>query len=232
VVLALPVRVNAEYPRHVRVVIVLVVLLAGTAHAQVLAVGDKLAELDVAVDRNGKPVKLASFRGRWVLITIGAAWCPPCQKELPLWDQIAREHAGRITFIALDIDDDIADGIAYHKRLKLAHMVPIYLPQATTAVAGKYGADKMPSTFIADPTGRVRHVHAGFDARDPTGEARKLRAALAALLPAKPPPAKPPPAKPEPTPKPDARASVPAIVIPRFAESTLWSSAWKPLLRF
>ncbi|MEO8702288.1 MAG: TlpA disulfide reductase family protein [Kofleriaceae bacterium] len=203
--------------------LVIVMLLAAAAHADALVVGDKLAELDVAVDRAGKPVKLAAFRGRWVLITIGAAWCLPCQKELPIWDQLAAEFAGRITFIALDIDDDVKDGIAFHDRLKLRNMVRIYLPQETSAVVGRYGADKMPSTFIADPGGVVRYAHGGYEA----GDAAKLRATLAALVPAKPKPAPPKPVPPPPKPE-----GALGIVVPAHTPPVLWSAAWSSLLRF
>ena len=59
-----------------------IVLLFGVsrADAQVLAKGDKLAELDTAVDGNGKSFKLKSLKGKWVLVTVGAQWCKPCAK--------------------------------------------------------------------------------------------------------------------------------------------------------
>src|SRR3954470_10485663 len=77
---------------------------AGTAHADVLKVGDRLAELDVATDGNGKPVKLKSFKGKWVVLTVGADWCKPCAKELPVWDKLAGELKGKVVFVAVDID--------------------------------------------------------------------------------------------------------------------------------
>jgi len=42
------------------------------ARADVLKVGDRLAELDIATDGNGKPVRLRSFKGKWVVVTVGA----------------------------------------------------------------------------------------------------------------------------------------------------------------
>jgi cytochrome oxidase Cu insertion factor (SCO1/SenC/PrrC family) len=51
---------------------------AGSARADVLKVGDRLAELDVATDASGKPLKLRSFKGKWLVVTVGADWCKPC----------------------------------------------------------------------------------------------------------------------------------------------------------
>jgi thiol-disulfide isomerase/thioredoxin len=67
------------------------VLAAGSARADVLKVGDRLAELDVAIDAAGKPVKLKSWKGKWLVVTVGADWCKPCAKELPTWDKLAGE---------------------------------------------------------------------------------------------------------------------------------------------
>lgn len=160
-----------------------VALAAGRASADVLKVGDRLAELDVATDDGGKAFKLKSLKGKWVLLTIGASWCPPCSKELPTWDKLAAELKDKIVFVALNIDNDIGAGKRSHDKLKLKNMVRVYMPQEKSAVAGSYGAESMPSTFVADDKGVVRLVRAGFEAGDASGEYRKLKDALAKLLP-------------------------------------------------
>lgn len=155
---------------------------AAPARADVLKVGDRLAELDVATDGNGKPVKLKAFKGKWVVVTIGADWCKPCAKELPTWDRLAGELKGKVVFVAVDIDDDIEVGKRFHDKLKLRNMVRAYMPSDKSGVAGNYGSDHMPSTFVADGQGIVRMVREGFEAGDPDGEYRKFKEALARLI--------------------------------------------------
>jgi thiol-disulfide isomerase/thioredoxin len=161
----------------------MLVATAGVAQADVLKVGDRLTELDVATDGNGKPIKLKAFRGKWVVVTVGADWCKPCAKELPTWDKIAGELKGKVVFVAVDIDDEIAVGKKFHDKLKLKHMVRAYMPSDKSGVAGNYGSDHMPSTFVADDKGVVRMVREGFEAGDADGEYRKFKDALAKLLP-------------------------------------------------
>jgi thiol-disulfide isomerase/thioredoxin len=156
--------------------------ITAPARADVLKVGDRLAELDVAVDVNGKSFKLRALKGKWVLVTVGADWCKPCAKELPTWDKLAGELKGKIVFVAIDITDDIAVGKRFHDKLKLKHMVRVYMPSDKSGVAGNYGSDHMPSTFVADDKGIVRLVREGFEAGDADGEYRKLKDALAKLL--------------------------------------------------
>jgi thiol-disulfide isomerase/thioredoxin len=163
--------------------LLVVALAGGSAHADVLKVGDRLAELDVATDGSGKAFKLKALKGKWLVVSIGAAWCAPCAKELPVWDRLARELKDKVVFIALAIDDDVAVGKRFHDKLKLRNMVRVYMPQEKSAVAGSYGAEIMPSTFVADDKGVVRLVRAGFEAGDADGEYRKFKDALTKLLP-------------------------------------------------
>lgn len=157
-------------------------LQAPAAQADVLKVGDRLVELDVATDGNGRAVKLKSYKNRWLFVTVGAGWCVPCKKELPAWDKVAADLKTKLTFVALTLDDDIADGKRFHKKLGLKNMVVVYLPQDKSAVAARYGAQTMPTTFVIDPQGVVRMVHAGFKERDPNGEYRKMKSALEKLV--------------------------------------------------
>lgn len=155
---------------------------AAPARADVLKVGDRLAELDVAVDAAGKPIKLKSYKGKWVVVTVGAEWCKPCAKELPVWDKIAGELKDKVVFIAVDVDDEIDDGKRFHKKLKLKNMQLAYMPSAKSGVVGKYGSDHMPSSFVGDPQGVVRHVREGFEAGDTSGEYKKMKEQLTKLI--------------------------------------------------
>src|SRR3954462_12772094 len=40
-----------------------------------------------------KPVKLADFKGKPVLVNLWATWCAPCVKELPTLDKLAQSGA-------------------------------------------------------------------------------------------------------------------------------------------
>ncbi len=166
-----------------RIIALAAVLLAsGAAQADVLKVGDRLAELDIAVDGAGKSFKLKAFKGKWVLVTVGAEWCKPCAKELPTWDKLAGELKDKITFIAIGIDDEIEDAKRFHKKLKLKNMTLVYLPSAKSGVVASYGSDTMPTTFIADKSGVVRVVKKGFEQGDQGGELKKMRDELAKLI--------------------------------------------------
>lgn len=220
--------------RMVRAVLLLgLVADVASVDAGVLGVGQPAVELDVAVDAAGKPFKLAAYRGRWLVLAVGAAWCGPCQDELVTWNKLAGELAGRVTFVTLAIDSDIADGKAFHARLGVRNLVRAYLPEERSQIAERYGSTRLPSTFVIGPDGIVRHVQPGFDKALAQQEYARLKAVLGKLIP--PPPArpgKPPPARPSPEPPPPPRpavAPVPPLVLPDQPHVAWWADRWPAL---
>jgi len=178
-----PIAMHRVAPRLAQVApLALLAALAAPAAADTLKVGDRAKELDVAVDAKGKSFKLGAYKGKWILVTVGADWCKPCAKELPTWDKLAGEMTGKVTFIAVDIDDEVATGKKFHDKLKIRNMTRVYLPNEKSTVGGNYGGDTMPTSMLIDPKGIVRHVQKGFDVGDTSGESKKMKDAITKLI--------------------------------------------------
>jgi thiol-disulfide isomerase/thioredoxin len=159
-------------PGTVLMTLALMLGLATTSHADV-KVGDHFVELD-AKTAKGKNFRLKELGGKWVLFTFGASWCQPCHKELPAWDRIAPKYAGKVLFIAVNINDKQSEGQEFLDSLKLKHLFPVFMPQETSEALKSYNPEHMPSTFLIDPDGVVRHIQFGFDKGDDDKLATKL----------------------------------------------------------
>ncbi|HEY5951415.1 MAG TPA: TlpA disulfide reductase family protein [Kofleriaceae bacterium] len=138
--------------------------LVTVAHAEVKK-GDHFVELD-AKTAAGKRFRLKDMAGKWVLYTFGASWCEPCRKELPAWDKVAPKLAGKVLFVAVNINNDADEGKQFMDSLKLRHVFPVFLPDEDCPAMKSYDPARMPSTFVIDPQGIVRFVQYGYHQGD------------------------------------------------------------------
>jgi cytochrome c biogenesis protein CcmG/thiol:disulfide interchange protein DsbE len=54
---------------------------------------------------NNVPVKLASQRGKWVLVSFWATWCAPCQEEAKILNRLSQTYPQQLTVLALAVND-------------------------------------------------------------------------------------------------------------------------------
>lgn len=139
--------------------------------------GDRAPEPKGAKDGAGKDWTLASLRGGWVVITFGGSWCKPCKKELPAWDRLAGKWAGKVTFVAINLDHDIAKGKKFMDGLKVKNMVRVYAPEDKAPAADIYAPPSQPTSYVIDPRGIVRKLHTSYYSGD-EGKMDKLLAGL------------------------------------------------------
>src|SRR5580704_11496249 len=109
---------------------------------------------DVAfVDADGKPVKLADFRGRYVLVNLWATWCGPCVNELPSLARLSQLAPG-LKVLAVDTADrgtvDAAGFLKSHKAGALA----VYRDNEVVMMRS-FGAYGLPMTILIDPSGKI-----------------------------------------------------------------------------
>lgn len=95
-----------------------------------------------ALDHNGKPVKLSSFRGKVVLLNFWASWCGVCETEKPHLKEMAAE-LGDENFVVIALASDrnwsdvmiaIISGLAPDSGLREVAAVDLGAPDAIAKV--------------------------------------------------------------------------------------------------
>jgi cytochrome c biogenesis protein CcmG/thiol:disulfide interchange protein DsbE len=155
------------------VLVALVVLLAvgvrgslgGSTFASDISAGRRPAAPDFALPTldGGETLELASLRGRPVVVNFWASWCPPCQDEAPLLQQIAAEEGpGGVEFVGVSYNDTSDDARAFARRYGLGYRL---VRDADDRVSRAWGVSGPPETFVLDGEGRaVAHFYGAIDA--------------------------------------------------------------------
>jgi thiol-disulfide isomerase/thioredoxin len=123
---------------------------------------------------DGKPLSLASERGKVVLLNFWATWCGPCRAEIPDLIALQEKYAGKLQIIGLTVDEDDAEVVKEAvARTRINYPVAMTSPE----IRFKYGGiAALPTSFVLDTQGRVVQKHEGL--RDPLLYETEIRALL------------------------------------------------------
>jgi thiol-disulfide isomerase/thioredoxin len=139
-------------------------------------VGAPVPDLTVDGFWDKKPIRLSGYKGKVVLLDIWASWCAPCKEELPALNEMAARLAGKgIEIVAISVDEDREAAETFLKKHKRWSLTLAHDPGGS--VPSSLNPPKMPTSYIIDGQGIVRHVNAGYQ----TGDARRFEKQLLAL---------------------------------------------------
>ena len=121
-------------------------------------------------DVNGNTINLQSLKGKKVFVNLWASWCPPCRREMPSIEKLAKSvDKSKVTFVLLSLDDHFDKAKAFAKKQQLS--LPVYYPAEN--LPALFNVQGIPTTFIFDEGGTLFQRVDGGDNYD-TEEYRKL----------------------------------------------------------
>ena len=107
---------------------------------------------------DGKPLSLDALRGKVVLVNFWATWCPYCRHEMPAMEKFYQDYRGKgFEIVALSQDDDAAKVREFLEEE--AYHFPVAMAGGAGAEFG--GVDRLPTSFVIDKNGKVRHKVSG-----------------------------------------------------------------------
>ncbi len=151
-------------------------LVIAPSGARALEAGDRAPDFSApALDGKGM-VSLSQYRGKVVYLDFWASWCAPCLKAIPEIEAMRKELASQgFAVVAVNLDQ------TPKKALRFLEKNPIGYPSASDPkgrLPKQFGVDTMPTSYLIDGEGVIRHVHRGFQ----RGDGDKLRAEIRKLL--------------------------------------------------
>jgi thiol-disulfide isomerase/thioredoxin len=99
----------------------------------------------------GRPVSLASYAGKPIVLNMWASWCTGCYAEARALATFARTHP-QVQVVGVDVQDSVADAKAFYRRFGWRHP-SIFDPQGV--IAARFGLQGLPATLFLDRQHRV-----------------------------------------------------------------------------
>jgi len=122
----------------------------------------KVAPLDYTVkDMNGVDVKLASFKGKIILLNFWATWCHPCKDEIPDLVTLQKQYKDDVVVLGFSIDDKPEELKEYAAKFQMNY--PVLVGAGHENIQEAYGPLwGVPVTVIIGRDGRIAKKQSGI----------------------------------------------------------------------
>ena len=138
--------------------------------------GKPAPEIDTTDLDTGKPVRLADFRGKVVVLDFWGYWCGPCTGSMPHLVALHRKFAGRPLAVVALHDQSVQSRAEYDRRIAFARKafwsgedLPFRVlldrpdpdkpadrdPEGTGLTCKRYGIVGFPTLFVIDQEGKI-----------------------------------------------------------------------------
>jgi len=107
-------------------------------------------------DVMGKPLSIAYYKGKVVMIDFWATWCPPCRSEIPnVVTTYQKYHDKGFEIIGVSLDSDQQKLLAFVKENNMTWQQYFDGQGWGNKLAVKYGIESIPMTFLLDGEGKI-----------------------------------------------------------------------------
>lgn len=153
---------------------VLTIVSVQTANA--VEQGNSVPDCQLKSFADAKTYSLKQLQGKVLYVDFWASWCGPCAKSFPFLNSLNSELKDRgLQIIGINLDENTGDAKDFLAKYPASFSIAA---DTNEQCAQGFAVKAMPSSYLIDRKGIVRHIHLGFRA----GEAEELKLLVEKLL--------------------------------------------------
>jgi thiol-disulfide isomerase/thioredoxin len=140
-------------------------------------VGSAAPEFDAEKISGEGPTSLKEASGKVVVVDFWGTFCGPCKKSFPKYQELSEKFGSDLSIIAISVDEPEDKG-KIPDFIKATGVKFAVVWDKDKSAVKKYSPPTMPSSFIIDKQGVVRHMHVGYHAGEETEIAQEVKELL------------------------------------------------------
>lgn len=167
---------TTEKKMHPQILVLLWAILAFTSIQTRAAAGSPAPNCALTPWGNAPGYELRQFNGKVLYVDFWASWCGPCAQSFSFLNELDRDLRDRgLQIVGVNLDENPEDAKAFLAQHPASFAVAA---DASGQCPQQFGVQAMPSSYLIDRRGVIRHVHLGFR----PGETEQMRALVEQLL--------------------------------------------------
>jgi thiol-disulfide isomerase/thioredoxin len=115
-------------------------------------------------DMNGADVRLASFKGKPILINFWATWCGTCLAEIPALVELQEKYPDLVV-LGISVDDPVEKLKPYAEKMKMNYTILVgeHREDVEDAYGPLWG---IPVSVFIDRDGKIAKKHSGIASKE------------------------------------------------------------------
>ena len=114
---------------------------------------------------DGKHISSEAFKGKVLLVTFFATWCPPCRQEIPSLIKLQKDFSPKgFSVLGLSLDEgnpEIVNELVEHDKINY----PVLMANGEV-VSNFGGVAGIPTSFLINHNGKMVRTYAGYVSHD------------------------------------------------------------------
>lgn len=109
----------------------------------------------------GEEIRVSDHRGKVVVVSFWASWCPYCRKQFPVLDYLQKQAGPeRIRVVVVNFKEDAQTYRGVIRKLRESTVT--WTHDRKGDISDAYAVSAVPRLFVIDKAGKLAHVRNGY----------------------------------------------------------------------